>query len=76
MIWQDVVIMVCCFGFSFALIPAIKSKNKPPRSSCLLTSVLLATMAICFLTLRLWLSFSAEVTSLIAWIVLLVQKRS
>lgn len=73
--WQDVVIMVSCFGFAVALIPSIAGKSKPARSSCLLTAVLLTAIAVCFATLGLWLSFWAEVTSIGAWLILLFQRR-
>jgi biotin transporter BioY len=75
MTWQDVVICIGCFGFALALIPSIRGKHKPARSSCLLTMVLLAMIAVCFATLCLWLSFSAEIASFIAWGILLFQRR-
>ncbi len=75
MIWQDVVIMVGCFGFALALIPTIRSKQKPPRSSCALTLFLLCLLVICFATLGLWLSFASEVAGMLAWGILLFQKR-
>ena len=75
MIWQDVVIMAACFGFAIALIPSIKGKQKPARSSCLLTILLLTAIAICFGTLALWLSLAAELTSIAAWAILLFQRR-
>jgi len=75
MIWQDVVIMVACFGFAFALIPSIVGKFKPAKSSCLLTIALLTAIAVCFATLGLWLSFWAEITAIVAWGILLLQSR-
>lgn len=75
MIWQDIVIMISCFGFSLALIPTIKGKHKPEKSSCLLTFVLLSLCAISFATLGLWLSFVAELTAIIAWGILFFQRR-
>ena len=75
MLWQDVVIMAACFGFAIALIPSIISKGKPARSSCLLTVILLTAIAVSFATLHLWLSFWAEITAIIAWGILLFQKR-
>jgi len=74
-IWQDIVIMVACFGFAIALIPSIKGKQKPERSSCLLTILLLLAIAVSFATLKLWLSMFAEITAIIAWSILLFQKR-
>ena len=73
--WQDVVIMVACFGFAIALIPSIRGKNKPAKSSCAMTAILLAAIAISFATLGLWLSFASEITAIIAWGILLFQRR-
>ena len=75
MIWQDIVIMISCFGFALALIPSIKGKQKPAKSSCVLTLILLTLCALSFATLHLWLSFSAELTAIIAWGILLFQNR-
>ena len=73
--WQDVIIMISCFGFAVALIPSIKGNQKPAKSSCLLTIVLLTAITVSFATLGLWLSFVAEMSSIIAWGILLFQKR-
>ena len=75
MIWQDIVIMLSCFGFALALIPSIKGQQKPARSSCVITILLLTAIAVCFATLRLWLSFVSELTSITAWGILLFQRR-
>lgn len=75
MIWQDVAIMVACFSFSLALIPSIRGKNKPEKKSCLFTILGLTTVAICFATLKLWLSFSSEIAAITAWSILLAQRR-
>ena len=73
--WPDIVIMVACFGFAVALTPSIVGKNKPAKSSCLLTVVLLTAIAVSLATLGLWLSFWSEITAIIAWGILLFQKR-
>jgi len=73
--WQDIVLMAACFGFALALIPSIKGKQKPERASCLLTIVLLTAIAVSFATLKLWLSMSAEFTAIVAWGILLFQRR-
>lgn len=88
MIWQDVVIMIACFGFAVALIPCMVvwkfdfwkihlsfTGQKPAKSSCLLTIILLAAIAVSFATLSLWLSFWSEITAIIAWSILLFQRR-
>ena len=76
MIWQDIVIMISVFGFAIALIPSIKGKQKPAKSSCVLTVILLSATAVSFATLNLWLSFISEISSIIAWGILLFQKRN
>lgn len=76
MIWQDIVIMFSCFGFSLALIPSIRGKNKPARLTCLMTALLLTTIAVCFGSLKLYLAMVSEITAVIAWSVLLFQRRS
>ncbi len=76
MIWQDIVIMIACFGFALALLPSIRGKQKPARSSCALTLFLLALCAVSFATLKLWLSFAAEMTAMLAWGILFSQRRS
>ena len=73
--WQDIVIMIACFGFAVALIPSIRGKQKPEKASCVLTILLLLAIAVSFATLGLWLSFSAEITAIVAWGILLFQKR-
>jgi len=75
MIWQDIVIMFACFGFALALIPSIRGKQKPECSSCIFTIILLLAIAVSFATLKLWLSMGAEITAIIAWAILLFQKR-
>lgn len=76
MIWQDVVIMVAVFGFSLALIPSIRGKDKPSRKTCIITICLLILVAVSFATLHFWLSLAANLTNTVAWSVLLFQKRS
>lgn len=73
--WQDLVICLGCFGFALALVPSIRGKQKPARSSCLITMVLLAMIATSFITLHLWASFFAELASFAAWSILLFQRR-
>jgi amino acid permease len=75
MIWQDIVIMIACFGFAIALVPSIIGKRKPEKLSCAITIILLIAIAISFATLGLWLSFGSEITAIVAWGILLFQKR-
>jgi len=75
MIWQDATIMAACFGMAFAMIPSIRGKHKPAKSSCIITIMLLIAIAISFATLGLWLSFCSEIAIITAWVILLFQRR-
>ncbi len=76
MIWQDVVIMLGLFGFVIALIPSIKSKSKPAKNTCMAMAAILVAISVSLATLNLWLSFSAEMLNIAAWLILYFQKRS
>ena len=74
MIWQDLVLMLGGFGFSIALIPAVKAREKPPRSSCLMTGSILGIFAVIYATLGLWLAFSSTIITAGMWFALLLQQ--
>ena len=76
LLWQDLVLMVGCFGLGFALFPSIFSKAKPARSTCLMSAVILTAFAVAFATLGLWLSTAAQAFCTTVWYVLLFQRRS
>lgn len=73
MIWQDVLIMVGCFGFGFALLPSVFGRSKPARATCLLTSVILASFIVAYATLGLALAAYANAFVTICWLTLLLQ---
>lgn len=75
MIWQDILLMIGGFGFSVALFPAVRAREKPPRSTCLLTGTILASFTIAYATLGLWLAFVATLVTSTMWFILLCQKR-
>lgn len=75
MIWQDYVIMIGGFIFSIALLPALFSKEKPPRITCFLTGGILAIYVVVFISLELWLSSIATAITSLIWMGLLLQKR-
>lgn len=75
MIWQDIVIMLACFSFPIALIPTIRGKEKPAKSTCIMVMTALSIVAVCFGTLGLWLSMISEIAGVTAWGVLLFQRR-
>jgi hypothetical protein len=72
--WQDIVISIAQLCFVFALIPSIRSKDKPAASSSIMNIVLLAIINTCLLTLQLWFSAFTGCLVMIAWLVLAIQK--
>lgn len=76
MIWQDVLLMFGGFGFVVALIPAVRSQSKPPRSTCAMTGGILALFCLAYATLGLWLAFIATAITSTLWFVLLLQQVS
>ena len=76
MIWQDVVIMVSLFGFSLALVPTVLGKSKPAKLTCIMTILFQLAIAISFVTLHLWLSFTGGLLVTSMWTILLFQRRT
>jgi len=75
MIWQDVLMMLGGFSFSIALLPSVLGKNKPEKSSCLITGGILAFYVVAMATLGLWLSAGATALTAAMWLILLFQRR-
>lgn len=72
--WQDTVIAVCQLAFVPAMIPTLRSHDKPALATSMLNVVIVSIITLTLTTLRLW--FAAGTASLIAlvWVVLAVQK--
>jgi len=51
MIWQDLVLTIGGFALSIALLPSIKSKDKPSKYTSLFTGTILASFTVCYATL-------------------------
>ena len=75
MIWQDLVLMLGGFGFSAALIPAVRAKEKPPLLTSCMTASILTSFALVYLTLGLWLAFIAGSITAGMWWTLFFQKK-
>jgi hypothetical protein len=65
--WQDYVFTFGALVFSIALIPALRSNEKPPIITSLPTATLLVAFAATYLTLHLWFSAIASFTNGIIW---------
>ena len=72
--WQDIIISLAQIGFIFALIPSIRSKNKPSLATSVMYASLITLIAFCLLTLELWFSALTAALGATAWVVLAVQK--
>lgn len=75
MIWQDIVIAIACIGFSIALIPSIRGKQKPARVTCLMTTLFMIGIAVSHASIGLWFAAISEAVTIMLWCVLLFQKR-
>lgn len=75
MIWQDVIFAVGSVLFSIALLPAVFSSEKPPRSSCALTGSILWVFVATYASLDLWFSVFAGAGTALIWTILFFQKR-
>lgn len=72
--WQDIVISVAQLCFIIAMLPSIKSNDKPAVATSVMNVVLVAVIATCMLTLRLWFSAFTALTIASTWAILAVQK--
>lgn len=74
MIWQDIGIMVIQWAFFLALLPTVWSKDKPPLSTSVVTSLLLLALAFIFSTLHFWNSMASTLFVALAWVIIGFQK--
>ncbi len=72
--WQDIVISIAQLCFIFAMIPSIKSNDKPALATSVMNVLLVCTISFCLLTLHLWFSALTAITIAITWAILAVQK--
>lgn len=74
MMWQDVVISICSWAGTIALLPSIFGKDKPALSSCVFTAVIVTTFGICYFTLGLFSAAASAWFLAAAWSVLAFQQ--
>lgn len=68
------VISLCQLGFVFALIPSIRSRDKPALATCLVSVVLVCIISTSLLTLKLWFSAGTGFAIGVCWVILSYQK--
>lgn len=71
--WQDYVLMAGGVGFAIGLLPSVFGKNKPERSSSIITGSILAIYCVCYATLNLWFAFSSTILVAGLWFTLAIQ---
>jgi len=72
--WQDYVLAVGAFIFSVALIPTLRSKQKPALPTSILTSIVLCVFAVTYASLGLWLAVVAQFLGAFVWGILAWQR--
>jgi hypothetical protein len=72
--WQDTVIALCQLSFVPALLPTIRGTEKPALTTCVMNAVIVSAIAVTQATLGLWYSVSTSSLTVVAWIILTIQK--
>lgn len=72
--WQDFVFTIGQFIFIVALVPTIRGKDKPAFITSLLTTIILFSFGMTYLTLKLWGSAIFAFLNASAWAILAIQK--
>lgn len=73
--WQDYIFSVGSLIFILALLPVLKTAEKPPVKTSLQTGgVLLIYSTICYTTMHLWYSFATTLLLAVMWLVIGFQR--
>lgn len=72
--WQDAVFTLGSVLFTLALIPSVRSADKPAVKTSLLTASVLYVFAVVYVTLGLYFTAFTTAATATLWAVLLVQK--
>ena len=72
--WQDIVIAICSWLASAALIPSLVSPDKPAFWSSIYTCAIVSTFGICYATLGLWTAAVSSAVLAGVWLTLAIQK--
>ena len=72
--WQDYVFSIGLIVFNIALIPAIRSKTKPPLGTSVPTALIQCIFVVAFASLEMWLSVAGTIVLALLWSTLAAQK--
>jgi hypothetical protein len=67
MAWQDWVLAVSGFILGLSLIPTIRGDDKPALSTGILTTTIVAIVAVTMMTLGLWLAAATNILIVAGW---------
>lgn len=74
MSWQDLVFGAGSFGFALALVPSIRSRDKPALATCVYTTAVLGSFAAAYASLGLWLAGASALLTCAGWAALAAQR--
>lgn len=74
-LWQDVVLMIAGFVFAPSLIVSIRKRVKYPLGTSLPTALALVVVAICCVSLGLYLATVSTVFTAICWAILVFRRK-
>ena len=74
LLWQDVVLTAGQIFFVFALIPMLRSAQKPPLITAVAHGLILASFGVVFASLSLWFSTVAVLLASLMWLYLSWQR--
>lgn len=72
--WQDYVLTAGSLAFIAALLPAVFSDAKPPKTTSLMTATVLYVFALTDVSLHLYLTAAVTAVTAATWTVLAAQK--
>jgi len=73
--WQEGMFFVGAILFSVVLVPSVLSdEEKPPFSTCLMTTILLGAFSVAYLTIDLYFAGVGSIINGSLWAVLTVQR--
>lgn len=74
MSWQDIVLMVGNLALAIALLPSLRSKDKPHIYTSVGTGLILVSFTVVYASLELYLGAAVVAATALMWLILFWQK--
>jgi hypothetical protein len=71
--WQDIVFAVAAWGLNLAILPTLRSPNKPPLLTSAGYGLCVTVMGIALISVPLWLSGVTNVIGGILWAIVAIK---